>query len=78
MDDHLTPANPADIEEAIHYALRFGSSGKPLAKGTRVDAKILARSVTEQLLRSNFLIFRRRHEPGPTPGRCGEPPNRSS
>lgn len=74
MADNLTPATPADIEQSLHYALRFGREGKALGARTRADPRLMATWLTEHLLRSNFVVHRRVPPPEPI-GRCGEKPS---
>jgi hypothetical protein len=53
----LTPADPADFTQAVHYALRFGLSGKPLGKKLREDPEWMARHIVEHLARANFKVM---------------------
>jgi hypothetical protein len=52
----LTPADPADVAQAIHYAMRFGLNGKPLGKKIRKDAEWMARHIVEHLAPANFKV----------------------
>ncbi|MFC7738153.1 hypothetical protein ACFQX4_20495 [Roseomonas sp. GCM10028921] len=54
----LTPADPADLEEAVHYALRFGLTGKPHGKRAREDDRAMAAAVVAHLARANYRVFR--------------------
>jgi hypothetical protein len=56
-DRPLTPADPADVAEAVHYAMRFGLDGKPLGKKIREDADWMARHVVQHLARANFKVM---------------------
>ncbi|MBB5696366.1 hypothetical protein FHS87_004437 [Roseomonas pecuniae] len=58
MTPPLTPADPADLEEAVHYALRFGLTGKPHGKRIREDGRALAAVVVVHLAQANYRVFR--------------------
>jgi hypothetical protein len=73
MPDELTPATPADIEQSLHYALRFGRDGKALGTRMRANPALMSSWLTEHLLRSNFVVLCRVPPPEPI-GRCGQPP----
>lgn len=73
MPDELTPATPADIEQSLRFALRFGPDGKALGARMRSNPDLMAAWLAEQLLRSNFVVFRRMPPPEPI-GRCGTKP----
>ena len=55
----LTPAEPADLQEAIHYALRFNERGKPLGVRVRGDAAYMAKRLVEHLERAGFAVMKR-------------------
>ncbi|MFC7738702.1 hypothetical protein ACFQX4_23505 [Roseomonas sp. GCM10028921] len=61
MTPPLTPADPADLEQAIHYALRFGLTGKPHGKRLREDDRAMAAAVVAHLTRALL-----RPEPAPS------------
>lgn len=73
MREISRPATTSEIVETLRYALKFGETGKPLTKGYRDDAGLMAKWLVQHLMRSNFQVSRRVSEPGPTPGRCGKP-----
>ncbi|SHJ70078.1 hypothetical protein SAMN02745194_03161 [Roseomonas rosea] len=54
----LTPADPADLEEAIFYALRFGLTGKAHRKRIREDPRWMARHIVEHLARANYRFMK--------------------
>jgi predicted GNAT family acetyltransferase len=49
-------AEPADVAEAVHYALRFDPTGKPHGKRKQGDARRLAEHVVAHLQRANYRI----------------------
>lgn len=55
----LTPASPADLAEAIGYALRFSETGKPLGVRMRDDPAIMAQRMVRHLERCGFVVMRR-------------------
>ena len=55
----LTPADSADLAEAIAYALRFNERGKPLAVETRKDSVVLARWVVRHLDRCGYVVLQK-------------------
>jgi len=55
----LTPAEPADLQESIHYALRFNERGKPLGVRVRGDAAYMAKRILEHLERAGFAVMKR-------------------
>jgi hypothetical protein len=52
-------AEEREIRETLRYALTFDDRGKPLSRGERADADLMAGWLVRQLLRSNFLVLRR-------------------
>lgn len=74
MPEDLIPADTANLQEVIPFALRFSETGKPLTKGFRADNDLMAGHITKLILRANFILFRQDLKPGPTPGRCGAQP----
>jgi hypothetical protein len=56
-DKPVTPADPADFTQAVHYALRFGLNGKPLGKKLRDDPEWMAQHITAHLARANYVIM---------------------
>jgi hypothetical protein len=59
----LFPADPANLAQAIAYALRFGLTGKPHGKKVRDEPDAMARAVVSHLARANYFVF----EGPPTP-----------
>jgi len=55
----LTPAEPADLQESIHYALRFNERGKPLGVRVRGDAAYMAKRIVQHLERAGFAVMKR-------------------
>lgn len=55
----LTPADSAELAEAVAYALRFNDRGKPLGTRTRDDPALVARGVVLHLARCGFVVMRK-------------------
>ena len=55
----LTPAEPADLQESIHYALRFNERGKPLGVRARGDAEYMAKRLVDHLELAGFAVMKR-------------------
>ena len=53
----LTPADPADLEEAVFYALRFGLTGKAHGKRMREEPRWMAQHIVEHLARANYRLM---------------------
>ena len=54
----LSAASPADLAQAIAYAMRFDDRGKPLGVGMRNDPAFMARRITDHLGRCGFVVTR--------------------
>lgn len=54
----LTPADPADPREAIHYALRFNERGKAHGVRLRDNAEAMAARVAAHLAMAGYVVMR--------------------
>ena len=54
----LTPTDPADLDEAVFYALRFELTGKPHGKKIREEPRWMARHIVEHLARANYRFMK--------------------
>jgi len=59
LSPDLTPAESADLQEAIHYALRFNDRGKPIGVRARDDAAYMAKRLLAHLERAEFAVMKR-------------------
>jgi len=57
--DRLKPADPAEVREALAYALRFASDGKPRRSGWEFAAPLAAAQLVQHLTLSGFVLLRR-------------------
>ena len=55
----LAPASPADLAEAIGYALRFSETGKSLGVRMRDDPAMMAQRIVRHLERCGFVVMRK-------------------
>jgi hypothetical protein len=56
--DHLTPADPKDLAEALSFALR-NSGRKRVHDAAEMMAGIVAKRVVEHLERSGFVVMKK-------------------
>ena len=56
--DHLTPASPDDLADAIAFALRFDGR-KRKHDAAEIMARIVAKRLVEHLERSGFVVMKR-------------------
>jgi hypothetical protein len=61
--EHLTPADPRDLAEALAFALRF-QGRKRVHTADEVMAEIVARRLVEHLETAGFVIMKRPPEIG--------------
>ena len=56
--DKLKPADPADLADALAFALRF-QGRKPVHYADEIMAEIVARRLVEYLERAGFVVMKR-------------------
>ena len=61
--DNLTPADPADLADALAFALRFAGR-KRVHNADEIMAEIVARRLVEHLEREGFVVMKRPPETG--------------
>jgi hypothetical protein len=61
--EHLTPADPRDLAEALAFALRF-QGRKRVHTADEIMAEIVARRLVEHLETAGFVIMKRPPEIG--------------
>jgi hypothetical protein len=69
--DHLTPAAPEDIAQALAFALRY-SGRKRAHDAAEMMAGIVAKRLVEHLERSGFVVMKRPPIGGSAPPYRGE------
>ena len=58
--EHLSPARPEEVAEALSYALRYDERGRPRPHGGEMVAGLAAQHLTQHLERAGFVLMRRR------------------
>ena len=72
MSNHsLTPADPAEVREALAFALRYSRRGKRTEDHAAAMAVAAAEHLMEALRLNGFVIMRG----APAPNHAGAPPN---
>jgi hypothetical protein len=56
-------AAPEDVANSLAYALRFDERGRPRRAGLEMQSHLAAEALVRHLLRSNFVVLRRRPPP---------------
>ena len=57
-DDRLTPASPADLADALAFALRF-EGRKRVHNADELMSSIVAKRLVEHLERSGFVVMKK-------------------
>ena len=57
-DKPLSPADPAEVRDALSFALRYNRSGKRVQDRVNVAADAAAEHLIEALQRAGFVIMR--------------------
>ncbi len=63
LPEHLTPASPDDLADALAFALRF-QRRKRVHNADEIMAEIVAKRLVEHLERAGFVIMKRPAEIG--------------
>ena len=58
--EHLSPANPEEVTDALSYALRYDERGRPRPHGGEMVAGLAAQHLTQHLQRAGFVLMKKR------------------
>ena len=58
--EHLSPAQPEEVADALSYALRYDERGRPRPHGGEMVAGLAAQHLTQHLQRAGFVLMKKR------------------